>query len=76
VLSGLLMMPYMIGTYGAKGAPLALLISSLIRFTITLTAFPRLLRLGIPRVLPNREDIQFLSARIPWQRGAADVIQS
>lgn len=76
VLCGLLMMPHMIVRYGAQGAPLALLASSLIRFTITLLAFPRLLHLNIPRIIPNREDILFLRARIPWQTEVADAVQS
>jgi O-antigen/teichoic acid export membrane protein len=68
---GLLMMPAMIREFGGPGAPLALLVSSVIRFSITFVSFPYLLKTPAPRIWPKREDMQLLVARLASLAGAA-----
>jgi O-antigen/teichoic acid export membrane protein len=61
---GLLLMPGMIKEFGGAGAPLALLISSVIRFSITLLSFRYLLKTPVPRIWPKRNDLHFVTARL------------
>jgi O-antigen/teichoic acid export membrane protein len=70
---GLLLMPGMIKEFGGPGAPLALLISSVIRFTITLLSFRYLLKTAVPRIWPNREDLRLVTARLSSLSGASTV---
>jgi O-antigen/teichoic acid export membrane protein len=61
---GLLIMPGMIKEFGGPGAPLALLVSSVIRFAITLLSFRYLLKTAAPRIWPKREDLRIVTARL------------
>jgi O-antigen/teichoic acid export membrane protein len=72
---GLLMMPGMIKEFGGPGAPLALLVSSVIRFAITLLAFPYLLKTAAPRIWPTREDLRLVTARLASLAGATPIVQ-
>jgi O-antigen/teichoic acid export membrane protein len=76
VLSGLLMIPWMIKEFGAPGAPLALLASSIIRFVITLLLFPRLLKIAGPRLCPTRDDLRLVTARLSGLIHAAPIARS
>jgi O-antigen/teichoic acid export membrane protein len=61
---GVALMPFLIPHYGITGAGLALLISTTIRFTLTLLCFRPLLRSNPPRLLMTREDFSFAAARV------------
>lgn len=67
---GLLMMPGMIKEFGGPGAPLALLVSSIIRFAVTLLSFRLLLKTAPPRIWPTREDLHLVTARLASLTGA------
>ncbi len=60
---GWLVMPGLIQEFGAVGAPLGLVLSSVIRFAITFLMFPYILKTSAPRILPRREDLKVLAAR-------------
>jgi antigen flippase len=64
VISGLLMIPWMIKEFGAPGAPLALLVSSVLRFSVTFFLFPYLFKTPGPRLMPMREDLRLVKARL------------
>ena len=72
---GLLLMPGMIKEFGGPGAPLALLVSSIIRFTVTIFSFPYLLKTAAPRVWPKREDFRLVVARLAGLKGATPVVE-
>jgi O-antigen/teichoic acid export membrane protein len=61
---GWLVMPWMIKEFGGMGAPLALLASSIIRFTLTLLLVPRLLKGPLPGIWLKREDLCLVAARL------------
>jgi O-antigen/teichoic acid export membrane protein len=73
---GLLIMPAMIKEFGAPGAPLALLASSIIRLVITLLSFPYLLKTATPRIWPKREDLRVVIARLASLTHGAPIVQS
>jgi O-antigen/teichoic acid export membrane protein len=73
---GLLLMPGLIKEFGGPGAPLALLISSVIRFTITLLSFRYLLKIAAPRIWPDREDFRLIIARLSTLSGASSTVRS
>jgi O-antigen/teichoic acid export membrane protein len=60
---GWLVMPRLIQEFGAVGAPLGLVISSVIRFAITFLMFPYVLKTSAPRIWPRREDFKLIAAR-------------
>jgi O-antigen/teichoic acid export membrane protein len=72
---GLLLMPGMIKEFGGPGAPLALLVSSIIRFAVTLLSFRLLLKTAPPRIWPTREDLQLVIARLASLTGATSIVQ-
>ena len=72
---GLLLMPGMIKEFGGPGAPLALLVSSIIRFTATILSFPYLLKTAAPRLWPKREDFRLVVARLTNLQGTTPVVQ-
>lgn len=76
VVSALLMIPWMIKEFGAPGAPLALLASSILRFGITFVLFPRLLKTAAPRLLPKREDLHLVLARLASLTHSTPVVHS
>src|SRR5258707_9767832 len=61
---GVSFMPFLIHRYGIVGAGLALIISTAIRFTLTLLCFRPLLRSSPPALLMTRDDWSFAAARI------------
>jgi enterobacterial common antigen flippase len=61
---GVALMPFLIPRYGIAGAGLALLISTSIRFTLTLLCFRPLLRSNPPKLLMTRDDLSFAAARV------------
>jgi O-antigen/teichoic acid export membrane protein len=73
---GLLMMPAMIKEFGGAGAPLALLISSIIRLVVTLSLFPYRLKIQAPGILPKREDLRIVMARLASLTYAAPGVRS
>jgi O-antigen/teichoic acid export membrane protein len=73
---GLLLMPVMIKEFGGAGAPLALLVSSVIRFVITLLLFRYLLKVAAPRIWPKREDLRLVINRLASLTGAVPFVSS
>jgi O-antigen/teichoic acid export membrane protein len=71
---GLLLMPWLIKEFGGPGAPLALLISSVIRFTVTMLSFGYLLKTAAPRLWLTREDLRMVSAQFANLRGVAPAV--
>ena len=61
---GLLIMPALIKQFGGAGAPLALLVSAVIRFVVTMLCFPYLMKTAAPRIWPKFEDLRLVAARI------------
>jgi O-antigen/teichoic acid export membrane protein len=49
--------------YGLSGAAVAVLISTLVRFALTLLCFPLVLDVPLHRLLPRRHDLQWLLSR-------------
>ena len=62
--ASLWLMPILIPTYGALGAAMALVVSSVIRYLLTLLAFPFILGQRIPNPILTLRDIFSLSGRI------------
>jgi O-antigen/teichoic acid export membrane protein len=73
---GLLLMPGMIKEFGGAGAPLALLVSSVIRFSITLLSFRYLLKTPVPRIWPKRTDLHFVTARLTSLSSSTSTVLS
>ena len=71
---GLLLMPWLIKEFGGPGAPLALLISSVIRFSVTMLSFGYLLKTSAPRLWLTREDLRMVSAQFANLRGVAPAV--
>ena len=61
---GLLMMQLLMSRFGAAGAPLALLASSVIRLVATLFAFRPVLGVVAPRLVPTASDGNFISRHV------------
>jgi O-antigen/teichoic acid export membrane protein len=68
---GLLLMPWLIKEFGGPGAPLALLISSVIRFTVTMLSFGYVLKTAAPRLWLKREDLRLVTAQLANLQKAA-----
>jgi O-antigen/teichoic acid export membrane protein len=71
---GLLLMPWLIKDFGGPGAPLALLISSVIRFTVTMLSFGYLLKTAAPRLWLTRKDLRMVSAQLANLRSVAPIV--
>jgi O-antigen/teichoic acid export membrane protein len=68
---GLLLMPWLIKEFGGPGAPLALLISSVIRFAVTMLSFGYVLKTAAPRLWLKREDLRLVTAQLANLQKAA-----
>jgi O-antigen/teichoic acid export membrane protein len=55
------LMLWLIPKLGVEGAALALLISTLARFTFVYLGFPLLLKTRLPRLVPTRDDVRFIT---------------
>jgi O-antigen/teichoic acid export membrane protein len=73
---GLLLMPWLIKEFGGPGAPLALLISSVIRFTVTLVSFRYVLRTAAPSLWLKREDLRLVTRQLTNLQRVAPSIPS
>jgi O-antigen/teichoic acid export membrane protein len=73
---GLLIMPALIKEFGGPGAPLALLVSSVIRLAVTLLSFRFFLKIAPPHIWPKREDIRLVANRLASLTGATAVVPS
>jgi len=59
------LMLFLVPRYGIMGAAMSLLISTIARLIFVLCSFPLLLKLPVPRLSLNREDLQSLLALVP-----------
>jgi O-antigen/teichoic acid export membrane protein len=63
---GLLIMPALIKEFGGPGAPLALLVSSIIRLTITFLSFRYFLKTAPPHIWPRRNDLRLVTNQLAF----------
>ena len=73
---GLLIMPGMIKEFGGPGAPLALLVSGIIRLAVTLLSFRYFLKTAPPHIWPKREDLRIVTNRLASLTAATAVVPS
>jgi O-antigen/teichoic acid export membrane protein len=70
VMGLLLVIPLMlvlVPRYGLVGAGIALLLSTIARFLFVLVSFPLFLRIPIPPLFPNGEDVLYMAQSV-WKR--------
>ena len=73
---GLVIMPALIKEFGSLGAPMALLVSSVIRLAAILLSFRLFLKIAPPHISPKREDLRLVTNRLASLTGATAVVPS